>query len=203
MPRGRSASRPRVDATQSTEIVARRYFIVARRDFTVVDCNAGLTGRPSLNASTFDLDYCFGADTGEDAVFEAVGRPLVRRALDGQVGVIFAYGQTGSGKTHTMSHLMARVVARLFEGEEGGREITFSHFRRADTLQAGRSAAAAAARTFRGDRSRRDRGRDVGIPRRRVAARPRRGRSAKTGARAAGTWSFWARRRRTASGTVP
>ena len=38
---------------------------------------------------------------GADDVFEALGVPLVNRAKEGMVGVVFAYGQTGSGKTHT------------------------------------------------------------------------------------------------------
>ena len=59
----------------------------------------------------------------------------------------------------------------------------------------------AATRTFRGDESRRRRGRDVDIPRRCVAPRPRRGHSEETsrGAAAAATWTFGRDRR--ASGT--
>lgn len=41
------------------------------------------------------------------------GRPLVRRAMAGQVGVVFAYGQTGSGKTHTMVRRGARDSLRV------------------------------------------------------------------------------------------
>ncbi|KAJ1461526.1 P-loop containing nucleoside triphosphate hydrolase protein [Pelagophyceae sp. CCMP2097] len=87
----------------------------------------GLTGRPKLESEALVFDHCFGAGTHEDDVFAAVGLPLVRRALDGQVGVIFAYGQTGSGKTHTMGNLMARTVAALFADGADRRDVTFSY----------------------------------------------------------------------------
>ena len=60
-----------------------------------------------------------------------------------------------------------------------------------DVSRSSRGAAAAGTRIFRGDESRRRRGRNADIPRRRVAA-PRRGYSAETsrGGAAAGTWIF-------------
>ena len=54
-----------------------------------------ITGRPKLDESRSELDWTWGPNADEDNIFDAVGRPLVHRALDGQVGVIFAYGQTG------------------------------------------------------------------------------------------------------------
>jgi len=91
-----------------------------------------ITGRPRLDEAKSDLDYCWGPEADEDNIFDSVGRPLVERALDGQVGVIFAYGQTGSGKTHTMSNLMERVVGELFKGGAAAnvmrqRKISFSY----------------------------------------------------------------------------
>ena len=69
-----------------------------------------------------------------------------------------------------------------------------AYFRRADLPKMGRGDAAAATWIFSGDESRRRRGRDVDIQRRRVAAtpRPRRGYSVETsrGDAAAATWIF-------------
>ena len=91
-----------------------------------------ITGRPKLDEARSELDYCWGPSADEDNIFDSVGRPLVHRALDGQVGVIFAYGQTGSGKTHTMSNLMERVVGELFKSGAAAnvmrhRKISFSY----------------------------------------------------------------------------
>jgi chromosomal replication initiation ATPase DnaA len=61
-----------------------------------------LKGMPTLDKANFAFDRFFGADATDDEVYAALGRPLVHRAMAGQVGVVFAYGQTGSGKTHTM-----------------------------------------------------------------------------------------------------
>jgi hypothetical protein len=38
----------------------------------------------------------FGPADENEEVFRAIGSPLVQRAKDGQVGVVFAYGQTGA-----------------------------------------------------------------------------------------------------------
>ena len=56
-------------------------------------------------------------------MFEAVGKPAVKAALEGFNGTVFAYGQTGSGKTFTMTGgpekyadrgLIPRAVAHIF-----------------------------------------------------------------------------------------
>ena len=86
-----------------------------------------MTGAPKLDAQQFAFDQFFDAQSDDDEIFDAVGRRLVRRALDGQVGVVFAYGQTGSGKTHTMSALMERVTDELFRTGGSEREIRFSY----------------------------------------------------------------------------
>ena len=67
-----------------------------------------LQGEPKLAKKTATFDYVFGPDDSNEAVFDAIGAPLVGRAKEGMVGVVFAYGQTGSGKTHTMNGLMVR-----------------------------------------------------------------------------------------------
>ena len=68
----------------------------------VLTPKVSLKGMPTLDKANFAFDRFFGADATDDEVYAALGRPLVHRAMAGQVGVVFAYGQTGSGKTHTM-----------------------------------------------------------------------------------------------------
>ena len=50
----------------------------------------------------FAFNQTFDTGTKQDAVFDAVARPIIDGALEGFNGTIFAYGQTGSGKTHTV-----------------------------------------------------------------------------------------------------
>ena len=49
-----------------------------------------------------------------EALFEAVGTPLLRSAIDGYNGTLLSYGQTGSGKTYTMGE-----VSRIGTADEG------------------------------------------------------------------------------------
>ena len=51
----------------------------------------------------FTFNQTFDTGTKQDAIFDAVARPIIDGALDGFNGTIFAYGQTGSGKTFTMT----------------------------------------------------------------------------------------------------
>jgi len=50
----------------------------------------------------FKYDYCFWQNSSQQLVYEKVGEPLLKHALDGFNCCILAYGQTGSGKTFTM-----------------------------------------------------------------------------------------------------
>jgi len=86
-----------------------------------------ITGKAKLEPASFDFDYTFGPEVGAADLFSRVGRPLVQRALAGQIGVVFAYGQTGSGKTHTMGALMDELVAEIFQQGAPHREVTFSY----------------------------------------------------------------------------
>jgi kinesin family protein 2/24 len=65
-----------------------------------------ITGNAKLDTLSQDFDYVFGPDSTNEEIYDLACAPLVKRALNGQVGVIFAYGQTGSGKTHTMSGIL-------------------------------------------------------------------------------------------------
>jgi hypothetical protein len=51
----------------------------------------------------FTFNQTFDTGTKQDAVFDAVARPIIDGALEGFNGTVFAYGQTGSGKTFTMT----------------------------------------------------------------------------------------------------
>ena len=59
-----------------------------------------------------------------EQVFENIGLPALKSAMDGFNATVFAYGQTGSGKTFTMTGgpekyadrgLIPRAVAHLFK----------------------------------------------------------------------------------------
>ena len=58
------------------------------------------TGREQ--GSTFAFDYAYDGNATQDDLWNDLGKPILRKAIDGFNGTIFAYGQTGSGKTHTM-----------------------------------------------------------------------------------------------------
>ncbi|KAI9334349.1 P-loop containing nucleoside triphosphate hydrolase protein [Zopfochytrium polystomum] len=73
-----------------------------------------IDGRPSLLTKAFDVDRAFGPDVSNDAIYEAVARPLISLAVGGGVGSLFAYGQTGSGKTFTMTAMEQFIARDLF-----------------------------------------------------------------------------------------
>ena len=55
---------------------------------------------PSVQAFKYPSTVILGSD--QNACFEAVGAPLLRRMRQGYNTTLLAYGQTGSGKTYTM-----------------------------------------------------------------------------------------------------
>jgi len=65
-----------------------------------------IMGKAKLETTSHLFDYTFGPDSTNQEIYDLACAPLVKRALNGQIGVIFAYGQTGSGKTHTMSGIL-------------------------------------------------------------------------------------------------
>jgi len=67
-------------------------------------------GLPKLETKSFGFDHVFGADSTNEELAEVALKPLVNRALNDQVGVIFAYGQTGSGKTHSMNGMIDHLL---------------------------------------------------------------------------------------------
>jgi hypothetical protein len=92
----------------------------------VLQPKMSVMGKPKLESSAHTFDYVFGPESTNKEIYELVGQPLIRKALNGQVGVIFAYGQTGSGKTHTMNGIMDGLLASsLFQ--PGQNELKFSY----------------------------------------------------------------------------
>lgn len=85
----------------------------------VCEPKVSVRGIPKIEKKIFNFDYTFGADSTNVEVFEFACKPLVNRALNGQIGVVFAYGQTGSGKTHTMNGIMDHVfeLPELFNSD--------------------------------------------------------------------------------------
>eukprot|EP00906_Rhabdomonas_costata_P011722 RCo016688 len=75
----------------------------------------------------YEFDNCFGPESSQQDVFEAV-QPVITSVLDGYNVCIFAYGQTGSGKTYTVEGSAAqpgisyRTVQLLFEQIAGRAE---------------------------------------------------------------------------------
>ena len=54
-----------------------------------------ITGKARLTSEILEFDHTFGPKTAPEQLYSAVGKPLVTRAMQGQVGVVFAYGQVG------------------------------------------------------------------------------------------------------------
>jgi kinesin family protein 2/24 len=88
-----------------------------------------ITGKAKLETSKKEFDYVFGPQSTNEQIYELTCDPLLKRALNGQVGVIFAYGQTGSGKTHTMSGILDILCQRISEDV-----FLFSHNENESTL---------------------------------------------------------------------
>jgi len=53
-------------------------------------------------SKTFTFDHVADSSSGQQDVFDKVGKPITDTCLAGYNGTIFAYGQTGTGKTHTI-----------------------------------------------------------------------------------------------------
>ena len=82
----------------------------------------------ALLQRSFDFDGAFDCDSSNQDVYEAVGRPVVRAALNGYNGTLIAYGQTGSGKTHTLTcpdGLLPRIAAAVFDHIQGNPRFNF------------------------------------------------------------------------------
>ncbi|XP_036396486.1 kinesin heavy chain [Megalops cyprinoides] len=68
-----------------------KYIPKFKDDDTVV-----ITGKPYV------FDRVLPPNTGQEQVYDACAKQIVKDVLAGYNGTIFAYGQTSSGKTHTM-----------------------------------------------------------------------------------------------------
>ncbi|CAK0902471.1 unnamed protein product, partial [Prorocentrum cordatum] len=86
----------------------------------LVDVDAGY----NFDQKEFGYDRVFGDSSTQEEVYNAIGEPLVKNAMNAYNGCIFAYGQTGSGKTHSVvgdltsetgSGIQPRSCKRIFE----------------------------------------------------------------------------------------
>eukprot|EP00768_Dysnectes_brevis_P004204 gnl/Dysnectes_brevis/299_a333_3055.p1 GENE.gnl/Dysnectes_brevis/299_a333_3055~~gnl/Dysnectes_brevis/299_a333_3055.p1 ORF type:complete len:518 (-),score=167.02 gnl/Dysnectes_brevis/299_a333_3055:143-1696(-) len=69
---------------------------------------------PKIKGARFSFDHTFGVTDDNEAVYDSIGRDLVKLALQGGISTCFASGQTGSGKTYTISALQEHAAADLF-----------------------------------------------------------------------------------------
>ncbi|CRK96473.1 CLUMA_CG010063, isoform A [Clunio marinus] len=72
---------------------------VEKQDKWIVD---GKTIKSVDNKHTLQFEHVFGSTAVTEEVYDALAKPIVKKAFKGYNGTIFAYGQTSSGKTHTM-----------------------------------------------------------------------------------------------------
>jgi hypothetical protein len=72
----------------------------------------------------FGYDHVFDDSFTQERVYDTIGEPLLKNAMNAYNGCVFAYGQTGSGKTHSMvgdatseagRGIQPRACMRLFE----------------------------------------------------------------------------------------
>ncbi|CRK87589.1 CLUMA_CG001386, isoform A [Clunio marinus] len=72
---------------------------VEKQEKWIVD---GKTIKSVDNKHTLQFEHVFGSTSVTEEVYDALAKPIVKKAFKGFNGTIFAYGQTSSGKTHTM-----------------------------------------------------------------------------------------------------
>eukprot|EP01043_Picozoa_sp_COSAG02_P008477 COSAG02_NODE_272_length_26345_cov_761.363179_4_plen_982_part_00 len=85
-------------------------------------------------ARRYTFDHVFDEQATNAELYESVGAPLLRSALDGYNATLLAYGQTGAGKTHTIMGqgredpgVVMRLVSQLFHAaDKQGKHIQFS-----------------------------------------------------------------------------
>ncbi|GAB2265186.1 hypothetical protein Dimus_000251 [Dionaea muscipula] len=67
---------------------------------------------------SYEVDECYGGDSGNDVVFEKEIQPLISGVFEGRSATVFAYGAKGSGKTFTIQGTEdAAGVAAMSVGE--------------------------------------------------------------------------------------
>eukprot|EP00966_Prymnesium_polylepis_P187849 4354924-Prymnesium_polylepis.1 len=74
-----------------------------------------------VSGHAFAFDHVFSDESQQEAVYAAIGAPLVEKALAGFNSTMLAYGQTASGKSHSMTGtdtepgIIPRAVGELFK----------------------------------------------------------------------------------------
>jgi len=105
--------------------------VIAHKHAGAVIVNLGDGGASPTRPREFRLDGCFDAEATQRQVFEEVGLPAVKAALEGYSACVLAYGQTGSGKTYSLLQdsgdigLLPRVCATLFKAVAEDKDATY------------------------------------------------------------------------------
>ena len=73
----------------------------------------------------FQFTNAFHESVSDDEVYENCASAAVQHVLSGNIAALFMFGQTGSGKTHTMSGLLQRAAAHIFQQES---KVTLTAF---------------------------------------------------------------------------
>ena len=88
-------------------------------------CQLDADGK-KIKSSNFTFDRVFGETSSTDDVYSSVAQTVIRSALEGVNGTIFAYGQTSSGKTYSMSGIIQRAIADIFEQARSDTQRTYT-----------------------------------------------------------------------------
>jgi len=83
---------------------------------------------PFIMHTQFPFDGVFDAGASNEDVYNAVGRPLLANALEGNLATLFIFGQTGSGKTYTMRAIERMVAEELFARVGDGVDVSLTYF---------------------------------------------------------------------------
>lgn len=106
-------------AADSPLEVMRDRVVLKASDFSDKDIE-----NPIWEEKEFGYDHVFDDSFTQERVYDAIGEPLLKNAMNAYNGCVFAYGQTGSGKTHSMvgdakseagRGVQPRACMRLFE----------------------------------------------------------------------------------------
>eukprot|EP01084_Bolivina_argentea_P176665 305661_1 len=64
--------------------------------------NTTVQNKTDKKTSEYTFTHIFNMTKTNEDIYRVMGKPLVRKVLEGFNAVLIAYGQTGSGKTHTL-----------------------------------------------------------------------------------------------------
>ena len=124
LPRGKGRKRR---AASVSDTGTRKLSLVALPDRQSVHVDES----QGQSAKVFKFDRVFqpstNPDADNDALYEDSVRPIISQTLEGYNSTVFTYGQTGSGKTHTLSNIIPRSLAQIFDTVEENSVISLSY----------------------------------------------------------------------------